>query len=59
MEDMKIWEKNPIFSTEGMFIAELNGKSVGRVKGEWKQRKLGQERIDPYVKDYSNPWALN
>lgn len=31
MEDMKIWEKNPIFNTEGMFIAELNGKSVGRV----------------------------
>ena len=31
MEDMEIWEKNPIFDTQGMFIAELNGELVGRV----------------------------
>jgi len=31
MEDMKIWEKDPLFSAEGMFIAELNGEPVGRV----------------------------
>jgi len=29
-DDMKIWEKNPIFDAEGMFIAELDGEPVGR-----------------------------
>jgi len=31
IEDMEIWEKNPIFDAEGMFIAELNAKPIGRV----------------------------
>jgi len=31
MKDMEIKEKNPIFDTKGMFIAELNGEPVGRV----------------------------
>jgi len=32
MEDMEIWEKDPGFDPVGMFIAELNGKAVGRVQ---------------------------
>jgi len=32
MEDMQIWEKDPGFDPVGMFIAELNGKAVGRVQ---------------------------
>lgn len=32
MEDMEIWEKDPGFDEIGMFIAEVNGKPVGRVQ---------------------------
>jgi mycothiol synthase len=32
IEDMKIWEKDPGFDPVGMFIAELNGETVGRVQ---------------------------
>lgn len=31
MEDMEVWEKSPYFDSTGMFIAELDGKPVGRV----------------------------
>jgi len=30
-EDMRIWENSPRFDSEGMFIAEWNGKPVGEV----------------------------
>ena len=32
MEDMEIWENDPGFDPVGMFIAEWNGKPVGRVQ---------------------------
>jgi mycothiol synthase len=31
MEDMEIWKRSPNFDSTGMFIAELNGKPVGKV----------------------------
>ena len=37
----KKWEKSPWFTTEGMFIVELNGVPVGRVKAE-----IEKERTD-------------
>ena len=40
MEDMEIWEKNPGFDPLGLYIAELDGKPVGRVQARVdKQRK--------------------
>jgi mycothiol synthase len=32
IEDMEIWEKDPGFDPVGMFIAEIEGRSVGRVQ---------------------------
>jgi len=34
LEDMEIWKKNPNFDSTGMFIAELDGRSVGAVNAQ-------------------------
>ncbi|UCG45748.1 MAG: GNAT family N-acetyltransferase [Candidatus Bathyarchaeota archaeon] len=40
MEDMEIWKKDPGFDEVGMFIAELDGKPIGRIHAYIdKQRK--------------------
>jgi len=47
MEDMEIWEKDPGFDSVGMFIAELNGEPVGRVRSYVdKQREEKKGFID-------------
>jgi mycothiol synthase len=43
MEDMEIWEKDPGFDVEGMFIAEIGGEAIGRIQAyidkERKEKK--------------------
>ena len=32
VEDMEIWEKDPGFDVEGVFIAEIGGEAIGRIQ---------------------------
>lgn len=39
MQDIRIWEKNPRFSAEGMFIAEWKGEPVGLVNAHMDKKR--------------------
>ena len=39
MEDIEIWEKSPDFDPVGMYIAEVEGKPVGRVQAHIDRKR--------------------